>query len=361
MVMHYFTSRMGASDMKISTIGIDLAKEVFQIHAADQSGKVVQRKKLRRSEMLTYFANLETCLIGMEACSSAHYWARKLVAMGHTVKLMAPQFVKPYVKANKNDAADAEAICEAVTRPTMRFVSIKNLDQQTILATHRVRQLLVVQRTARANQIRGLLSEFGVVIPRGIHFLGVRIPEILEDAENELTPGMRTLIHDCYESLKSLTDEIDRHEQTIKSFHKQNALSKRLERIPGVGPLTATAFLATIGDAMEFKSGRELSAFLGLVPRQSSSGGKQNLLGISKRGDSYLRTLLIHGARSVVRVVESNPPNHIWLDSLIGRRNKNVAAVALANKNVRTIWALLTKDREFDPEYISVSSVSFTA
>lgn len=343
--------------MKISTIGIDLAKEVFQIHAADQHGKVVQRKKLRRSEMATYFSNLEPCLIGMDACSSAHYWARKLGGMGHIVKLMAPQFVKPYVKANKNDAADAEAICEAVTRPTMRFVSVKNLDQQTILSIHRVRQLLVTQRTAQVNQIRGLLSEFGVVIPRGIHFLGARIPEILEDAENELTAGMRALINDCYERVKSLTDEIGKHERTIRELHRKNTLSTRLEKIPGVGPLTASAFVATIGDATEFKNGRELAAFLGLVPRQSSSGGRQNLLGISKRGDGYLRTLLIHGARSVVRVVDSNPTNHVWIESLIGRRNKNVAAVALANKNVRTIWALLTKDKEFDPRYISVPPV----
>jgi transposase len=205
MVILKFTEQRGASDMKISTIGIDLAKDIFQIHAVDQQGKVVQRKKLRRTEMAVYFSNLEPCLIGMEACASSHHWARKLSGMGHTVKLMAPQFVKPYVKANKNDAADAEAICEAVTRPTMRFVSHKDVEQQTILSVHRVRQLLVTNRTAQVNQIRGLLSEFGIVMPKGINALTVRLPEILEDAENELTCGMRDLIKGCYERVKTLT------------------------------------------------------------------------------------------------------------------------------------------------------------
>jgi transposase len=344
---------MGASDMKISTIGLDLAKDIFQIHAVDRHGKVIQRKKLRRSEMAAYFSNLEPCLIGMEACASAHYWARKLVAMGHTVKLMAPQFVKPYVKANKHDAADAEAICEAVTRPTMRFVSIKDVEQQTILSVHRVRQLLVTERTAQVNQIRGLLCEFGIVMPRGVSALGKRIPDILEDAENELTCGMRELIKGCYERVKTLTEEVDKQELIIRQWHKQNRLSSRLEKIPGIGPLTASAFVATIGNALEFKNGRQLAAFIGLVPRQHSSGGKHNLLGISKRGDGYLRTLLIHGARAVVRCAEGNADQHTWLQEVMGRRHKNIATVALANKNVRTIWALLAKDREFDRNYVS--------
>ena len=337
--------------MKISTIGIDLAKDIFQIHAVDQSGKVVQRKRLRRGEMVAYFCNIEPCLIGMEACASSHYWARKLVSMGHTVKLMAPQFVKPYVKTNKNDAADAEAICEAVTRPNMRFVAIKNVDQQTALSMHRVRQLLVEERTALASQIRGLLSEFGIVIPRGIYSLCNQIQGILEDAENELTPGMRELISDRYDHMQAITQHIDECDKRIRLMNKQSELATKLEAIPGVGPLTASAFVATIGNALEFKNGRQLAAYIGLVPRQHSSGGKQNLLGISKRGDTYLRTLLIHGARAIVRNVIGKPDKNPWLQELMGRRNRNIATVAFANKNVRTIWALLARSSEYDPNY----------
>jgi transposase len=337
--------------MKISTIGIDLAKDIFQIHAVDQNGKVVQRKRLRRGEMAPFFCNIEPCLIGIEACASSHYWARKLVSMGHTVKLMAPQFVKPYVKTNKNDAADAEAICEAVTRPNMRFVAIKNVDQQTALSMHRVRQLLVEERTALANQIRGLFSEFGIVIPRGIHSLCNQIQGVLEDAENELTPGMRELISERYDHMQTISQHIDGFDKRIRLMNKQSELAIKLEAIPGVGPLTASAFVATIGNALEFKNGRQLAAYIGLVPRQHSSGGKQALLGISKRGDTYLRTLLIHGARAVVRNVIGRPDKNPWLQELMGRRNRNIATVALANKNVRTIWALLAKSTEYDPNY----------
>lgn len=347
--------------MNISTIGIDLAKEVFQLHAVDKAGKTVFKKKMRREEMIQKLSNIPPCLIGMEACASSHFWARKLTQMGHTVKLMAPQFVKPYVKSNKNDAADAEAICEAVARPNMRFVSIKEVEQQTILSVHRVRQLLVTQRTAQVNQIRGLLAEFGIVIPKGIGHLASRIPEILEDAENDLTVGMRELILSCHDRVKTLTEEIEKKELVIRRWHKQNPLSTNLEKIPGIGPLTASVFVATIGNALEFKNGRELSAYIGLVPRQHSSGGKQNLLGISKRGDVYLRTLLIHGARSVIRYADTSPNASPWVKSLVERRNKNIAAVALANKNVRTIWALLTKGVAFNPNHregLSMSAAS---
>jgi transposase len=347
--------------MNISTIGIDLAKEVFQLHAVDQAGKTIYKKKMRRAEMILHLSNLPSCLIGMEACASSHYWARKLSQMGHTVKLMAPQFVKPYVKSNKNDAADAEAICEAVTRPNMRFVSIKDVEQQTILSIHRVRQLLVTERTAQVNQIRGLLAEFGIVMPKGIGHLAKRIPDILEDAENDLTNGMRDLILCCFERMKRISKEIDQKELLIRQWHKQNSLSTKLEKIPGIGPLTASVFVATIGNALEFKSGRELSAYIGLVPRQHSSGGKQNLLGISKRGDIYLRTLLIHGARSVIRYADTSPNASPWVKSIIDRRNKNIATVALANKNVRTIWALLTKGGDFDPNYKGGHLIAVTA
>lgn len=339
--------------MKITTIGIDLAKEIFQIHGVDIHGKAVLRKPLRRSEMAKFFSNLEPCLIGMEACGSAHHWARKLEGLGHTVKLMAPQFVKPYVKTNKNDMADAEAICEAVGRPNMRFVPIKNVEQQAILAVHRARQGFVKARTAQANQIRGLLSEFGIVMPQGIHSVGKRMPDILEDADNLLPSGMRTLLQRLNDHLKALGLQVDELELQIKQWHKANAASLKLEAIPGIGPITASAIVATVGNATEFKNGRQLAAWLGLVPKQHSSGGKQNLLGISKRGDVYLRTLLIHGARAVIRFAENKAEPESWLRKLMARRNKNIAAVALANKNARIIWALLTKGTTFHLDHTS--------
>ena len=337
--------------MKITTIGIDLAKAVFQIHGVGERGKVAVRKQLKRSEMPSYFANLGPCLIGMEACGSAHHWARKLQGFGHTVKLMSPRFVKPYVKTNKNDKADAEAICEAVSRPNMRFVSVKTVEQQAILSVHRARSGFVKARTAQANQIRGLLSEFGVVIPKGIHSIMKRIPEILEDGENGLPGTMRNLLQRLTENLKEMDRQVDELEKQIQLWHRENEASLRLAEIPGIGPITASAITATVGNAREFKNGRQLAAWMGLVPRQSSSGGKQNLLGISKRGDTYLRTLLIHGARSVIQYAEKKADESSWLRKLMARRNKNVAAVALANKNARTIWALLAHDRTFRPDY----------
>ena len=341
--------------MKITTIGIDLAKEVFQIHGIDAHGKAVLRKQLRRGEMAKFFANLEPCLIGMEACGGAHHWARKLGEFGHTVKLMAPQFVKPYVKTNKNDRADAEAICEAVTRPNMHFVATKNIEQQAILSVHRAREAMVKQRTAQANQIRGLLSEFGIVIPRGIKAIPKNIPDILEDAENQLPGTMRQLLQRLHDHFKELDRQEQELELQIKRWHRENEASKKLAAIPGVGPLTASAIVATVGNAREFKNGRQLAAWLGLVPKQHSSGGKQVLLGISKRGDTYLRTLLIHGARAVIRVAEKKVEQDGWLRKLMARRNKNVATVALANKNARIIWALLAKDQVFRPGHTTAA------
>ena len=335
--------------MKITTAGIDLAKNVFQVHGVDAQGKVVLRKKLDRSKMVEYFVKLAPCLIGMEACGSAHYWARKLAAMGHTVKLMAPQFVKPYVKTNKNDAADAEAICEAVTRPNMRFVPIKTDEQQAVLSLHRVRQGFVRARTAQANQIRGLLSEFGEVMPQGIAHITKRLPEIME--KPDLPGTFRDLLQRLYDHLKELDKQVDELDAKIQQWHKASDASKKLAEIPGIGPITATALVASIGDAKSFENGRELAAWLGLVPRQHSSGGKSVLLGISKRGDTYLRTLLIHGARAVIRFAENKPVSS-WLNKLLERRNKNVAAVALANKNARIVWALLMHDdRKFRADY----------
>jgi transposase len=340
--------------MKIKTIGLDLAKNVLQIHGVNEHGQVGVRKALKREQVLPYFAHLPPCLVGMEACGSAHYWARKLQALGHTVKLMAPQFVKPYVKTNKNDAADAEAICEAVTRPNMRFVPIKTVEQQALLALHRGRQGFVKDRTAHANQIRGLLAEHGIIIPQGIAHIGRCLPEILEDGENGLPGTFRQLIQQLGEHLATLTQAIELIERQIQAWHETNAASQKLARIPGIGPLTASALVATIGDVKQFENARQLAAWIGLVPRQHSSGGKSTLLGISKRGDCYLRTLLIHGARSVVRLLDRKPAAQTgWLGKLLERRHKNVAVVALANKNARTVWALLKHDREYQSDYVA--------
>lgn len=337
--------------MKVTTIGIDLAKNVFQVHGVDAHGKAVLKKQLKREQMASFFANLPACLIGMEACGSAHFWARKLLAQGHTVKLMAPQFVKPYVKTNKHDAADAEAICEAVSRPTMRFVPLKSVDQQAILALHRARQGMVKARTAQANQIRGLLSEFGLIVPQGIVHLCRRVQVLLSEAKDELPGVFRELIQRLLTHLKELDRQVGEMELQIQAWHRSNALSRKLERIPGIGPITASALVASIGDANNFANGRQLAAWLGLVPKQHSSGGKTNLLGISKRGDVYLRTLLIHGARAVIRFAVRKADKQGWLHQLLGRRHKNVAAVALANKNARIVWALLARDREFRSDY----------
>jgi transposase len=340
--------------MKITTVGIDLAKNVFQVHAVDERGTVVLRKQLRRDQMSAFFANLSPCVIGMEACGSAHHWARTLKSLGHDARLMSPQFVKPYVKSNKNDVADAEAICEAVARPNMRFVPVKSIEQQAVLSLHRVRQGFVKARTAQANQIRSLLGEFGLIIPAGISHVAKRVPSLLEDASNVLPGSFRQLIARLTEHLKELDMLVEEFEAQIRAWHRSSELSMRLEKIPGIGPLGASALVASISDANSFANGRQLSAWLGLVPRQHSSGGKPALLGISKRGDVYLRTLLIHGARSAILAAQRKAVNsNVWLAGLLGRRHPNVAAVALANKNVRTVWALLAHGREFRPNYVS--------
>jgi transposase len=343
--------------MDITTVGLDVAKQVFQVHGIDAHGKVVVRKQLRRKEVVAYFTKLPACVIGMEACSSSHYWARRLSGLGHRVKLMAPQFVRPYVKTNKNDARDAEAICEAVTRPSMRFVPIKTVEQQAILALHRARQGFVKARTAQANQLRSLLAEFGIVLPQGIHVLLRQVPAIVSDDENGLLESVR----DLFTRLLGHVKELDRHvtevEQQILRWHKSNEQSRKLEKVPGIGPITASALVATIGDATAFRHGRQLAAWVGLVPRQYSTGGKTRLHGISKRGDIYLRTLLIHGARSVLRVATRHTdPTATWLKALQARRNANIAAVALANKHARVVWALLAHDRDYTPDYAGTSS-----
>ena len=346
--------------MNITTIGLDLAKNVFQVHAIDARGKVALRKQLKRNEMGRFFANLPPCVIGMEACASSHHWGRTLERVGHTVRLMAPQFVKPYVKSNKNDVADAEAICEAVARPHMRFVPIKSVEQQSVMSLHRVRQGFVRARTAQANQIRGLLGEMGLVIPQGIRFIAQRVPSLLEAASNDLPASFRALIERLTEHLKLLDRQVDEIHRQIVSWDRSCPLSQKLQKVPGVGPLTATALVATVADARSFKNGRQMAAWLGVVPKQQSSGGKQKLLGISKRGDSYLRTLLVHGARSAILAARRRKESreNPWLAKLLDRRHANIAAVALANKNARILWALMAHGRDFDPAFAAARRVA---
>jgi transposase len=266
--------------MNITQVGVDLAKAVFQVHGMDGRGKVGLRKQLRRSQVIAFFTQTPRCLIGMEACAGAHFWARKLTELGHTVKLIAPQFVKPYVKTNKNDAADAEAICEAVGRPNMRFVPIKNTEQQALLGLHRARQSFVIARTAQANQMRGLLAEFGLVMPVGIRSIERKLPEFLEDAENGLSGVSRALFARLFEHFRALDRQVEELEREINAWHREDTASQRLQAIPGIGPLTASALVASVGNAKVFNNGRQFAAWLGLVPRQNSSGGKTNLLSI---------------------------------------------------------------------------------
>jgi transposase len=332
----------------VTTIGIDLAKNVFQLHGADKRGKRVFSKRLNRGQLIEFLAQTPPCIIGIEACTGAHYWARRFTSLGHTVKMMAPQFVKPYVKSNKNDKNDSAAIAEAVTRPDMKFVPIKSVEQQDIQMLHRVRELLVKQRTALANQMRGLLAEYGVIIPKGIRHIRSSMMDILADAENELTTKGRKIFYDLYKQFKLLDKKIDKYEQQMKDLCRTNEDCQRLMAIEGVGPITATAIIGAVGDAKVFKKGREFSAWLGLVPRQHSSGNTTRLLGISKRGDRYLRTLLIHGARSVVRVAKDKADKRSqWIMDKKERGGENKAAVALANKNARIAWALLANNEDY--------------
>ena len=334
---------------KISTLGIDLAKSSFQLHGVNHTCKVVCKKTLSRVKLKEYMVNLPPCLVAMEACGSAHYWARLFRSYGHDVKLIAPQFVKPYVKSNKNDAADAEAICEAAQRPSMRFVSIKEIEQQDLQSLHRMRSMAVSSRTSLINQTRGLLQEYGIDVAKGPKKLFAQLPLILEDAENNLSFLFREYLSELYEELKHLDERVRKYDKKIEQISRQDEDAKRLQTIPGIGPVVATALLAAIGSSVaHFKNGRELAAWLGLVPRQHSTGGRHQLLGISKRGDSYLRNLLIHGARSVLRHADKKTDRRsIWVKSLMERRHKNIATVALANKMARTVFALLKTGKDF--------------
>lgn len=335
----------------ISVVGLDLAKSVFQVHGVGADGEVVVRRKLSRSRLLEYFAKLEPCLVGMEACATAHYWAREIEALGHEVKLMPPQYVKPYVKSQKNDMADAEAICEAVTRPTMRFVPIKTPDQQALLVLHGVRDQWVRLSTRLINTLRGHLAEFGIVAAKGR--MGVEaILAVLLDDEDERIPGLarESLIPLAYE-LGVVKQRILEADRKIAQVHKASPASKRLETIPGVGPVIATRIIAEVADPSSFKSGRAFSAWIGLVPKQHSSGGRDKLGHITKKGNPELRRLLVAGAMSmIIRAKQLGYTRHPWLVRLLERKPTKVAAIALANKMGRMIWALLIKGERFNPE-----------
>jgi transposase len=336
--------------MQVVRIGLDLAKYVFEVHGVDQHGNVVMRKTLRRGSVPTFFANLPRCLVGMEASNGAHYWARVLTDLGHEVRLISPQFVAPYVKSNKNDRNDAEAICEAVSRPTMRFVPPKPPEQLAIQALHRIRQRLVQSRTRLVKQIRGILSEHGIVIARDIWRLRRALAEITGNATDDLNALVRVLIMEVQAELIELDRRIASCDRRIRELYRTSEPCRKLGEIEGIGPVTATALVAAVGGRSCFKNGRQFAAWLGLVPKQQSSGGRNRLFGISKRGDRYLRTLMIHGARAALGKAEGKQdPRSRWLASLRQRRHPNVAAVALANKNARIAWAMLVGNVSYEP------------
>ena len=334
--------------MEITTIGLDIAKRVFQAHGVDASGKAVLRRKLQRAEVLVFFNGLPSCLVGIEACAMAHHWARELQALGHEVRLMPPSYVKPYVKRGKTDAADAEAICEAVTRPTMRYVPIKTAEQQAVLMLHRTRDLLVRQRTMLVNALRGHMAEFGVIAPQGISRVGDLIAVILGEDESSLPTLAREILRGLAEELEAIGNRVKRVEAAILAWHKENEASQRLTTIPGIGPITASAIVATVTDPTHFKSARQFAAWIGLVPRQHSSGGKQRQGGISKQGDRYLRRLLVLGATAVIRHARTkDTPEVMWLKGLLERRSARLASVAQANKTARIVWALLVRGETY--------------
>ena len=332
----------------IIRMGIDLAKHVFQLHGVDAQGHTVLRRRLSRTQLRPFVAQLHPCLVGMEACGSAHYWARELTTLGHEGRLIAPQFVAPYRQNDKNDGHDAEAICEAVGRPPMRVVPIKTLTQQAVLTVHRARQLLVAERTALVNQTRGLLAEYGLIVPAGIGALRRALPGLLETPD---LPGLaREVFTDLADRLRTVDERIAVYDRRVEAVARQTEPAQRLLQAPGIGPVTATALVATVGNAHAFKNGRQFAAWLGLVPRQHSSGGTRRLGRITKRGDVYLRTLLIHGARAVMRqLARRTDATSRWVTALHARRGFNKAVVALAAKHARIVWALLATGRTYQP------------
>lgn len=336
--------------MQVVRVGLDLAKYVFEVHGVDAHGKPILRKTLRRDTVACFFANLPQCLVGMEASNGAHYWARVLTELGHQVRLISPQFVTPYVKSNKSDRNDAEAICEAVGRPSMGFVPAKSTDQLAVQAVHRIRRRLVADRVRLVNQIRGLLSEHGFVIARDISQLRRGLAAIVGNDDVHLSEMVRSLMRELQSELAELDHRIAAYDRRIREIFRNSEQCQQLGKIEGIGPVTATALIAAVGDRSCFKNGRQFAAWLGLVPKQRSSGGRTRLLGISKRGDRYLRTLMIHGARAALsRIGDKQDPRSLWLGKMRQRRHPNVAAVALANKNARIVWAVLSGGTDYEP------------
>jgi len=332
---------------EVSTIGLDIAKSVFQVHGVDDAGAVVMRKRVGRSKVLEFFGSLSPCLVGIEACPSAHYWSRELQALGHTVKLMPPTYVKAYLKRSKNDANDAAAICEAVTRPSMRFVPIKTQEQQTGLMLHRTRQLLVRQRTMLSNAIRGHMAELGIISAKGRNGTTELLQIIADVADDRIPPVARFCLELLARQYLALNAEVSAVDKHIHAWHRSCQESRRLEAIPGIGPIVATALVAEIGDWGAFRSGRNLAAWIGLVPKQHSTGGKERLGSITKQGNRYLRWLLVTGAMAVIRYARQHGTKRLWLTRLMERRPPKVAAVALANKIARMAWAMMVRDERF--------------
>ena len=333
--------------MHITTIGLDLAKSVFQVHGVDAAGKAVIAKALRRGQVLAFFGKLPPCLVGMEACATAHHWARELAKLGHNVRLIPPAYVKPYVRRGKNDAADAAAICEAVTRPSMRFVAVKSVEAQAALMAHRARDLLIRQRTQLINALRAHLAELGLVAAQGREGLSTLAGLVQQDGAQELPMSVRTALMPLIAQLEALQTQIGALDKAIHAQHKRSDVSRRLEAIPGVGVIVATALTATVTDPSAFKSGRDLAAWIGLVPRQHSSGGKERLGHISKQGDRYLRKLLVSGASAVVRHARQHPEKHPWITQLLARRPAKIVIVALANKIARIAWVVLARGETY--------------
>jgi transposase len=332
----------------ITTIGLDIAKSVFQVHGIDAEGKVIVRRQLKRRHILAFFAKLPPCLVGIEACASSHHWSRELKRLGHTVRLMPPAYVKPYVKRQKNDATDAEAICEAVRRPTMRFVETKTPEQQSCLMLHRTRHLFIRQQTSLINAIRAHLAEFGIVAPVGRRGVEELLDVVADVSDKRLPEVARACLTALGAQLRMLKTQILSFDRMITAWHRSNETSKRLDALPGVGPALATALVASVADPKAFRSGRDFSAWVGLVPKQSSSGGKQKLGRISKQGDRYLRSLFTAGALSVIRYAKIHGTKHRpWLTALLARRPTKVAAVALANKIARMAWAMMARGERY--------------
>lgn len=332
----------------ISTVGLDIAKSVFQVHGIDENGQVVVRRQLKRRQVLPFFAKLSHCLIGLEACATSHHWAREITRLDHEVRLMPPRYVKAYLKRNKNDAADAEAICEAVTRPNMRFVPIKTEEQQSVLMLHRTRQLFVRQRTTLINAIRAHMAEFGIVAGVGRNGVEQLLGLIANGDDSRIPVPAGACLMALAAQLEMVKRQILEADRRVLAWHRNSKISKRLEAIPGVGPLVATALVASVPDATVFRSGRDLSAWIGLVPKQSSTGGKERLGSISKAGNRYLRQLLVVGALSVIRRAKQvGYTRHPWLVRLLERRSIKVAAIALANKIARIVWAMMVRDERY--------------